>query len=268
MLRGRRWRSHAAREPGETARGERLLVLHEIADQLFAHVNALLEEGDVLLHAPSPPDGARRDLDETLTEIARVARAVAIAVQSEIDIPRAVIVLSGRVVVRAPRARRSNRGLPDVGGRARGVTEQRRCGGGRWREHRRGRTSAGAGALFARRGVASAAGDRASRAARRVRRDRGRVDLGGAAPQAFVVGDSHGDRDSAAVQRDDATEGIAANRWNDRGRHGRGRAERAASASGHDAGAHRHVHGAVRRAAAAQLRRVRGVRHAGVRPAG
>lgn len=81
--------------PGETRRGERLLVLHEIADQLFAHVNALLDESDALLHAQTPAPGIARAVDDVLSDVSRHARAIAVAVQSEIDVPRADVAVRG-----------------------------------------------------------------------------------------------------------------------------------------------------------------------------
>lgn len=85
--------------PGETVRGARLLVLHEVADQLFAHVNAFLDESDALLRSPPvPPDAARR-IDAALADIARALRGVAIAVQSEIDLPRTPVFVSGAPLV-------------------------------------------------------------------------------------------------------------------------------------------------------------------------
>ncbi|MDB4906074.1 MAG: hypothetical protein JWO05_858 [Gemmatimonadetes bacterium] len=79
----------------ESGRGERLLVLHEVSDQLFAHVIALLEEGDApsdaLSDAPSSSGaaaGTRRTLAAVLTGIAATLRAIADAVESEVDLAR------------------------------------------------------------------------------------------------------------------------------------------------------------------------------------
>jgi uncharacterized membrane protein YccC len=77
----------------ESARGERLLVLHEVADQLFAHVIALLEESDAV-RSSSASDAAREALATTLTGMAATARGIASAIESEVDLPRVPITWS------------------------------------------------------------------------------------------------------------------------------------------------------------------------------
>jgi uncharacterized membrane protein YccC len=70
----------------ESGRGERLLVLHEIADQLFAHVVALLE----LSASDSPATSLEHErlvLSATLGEVSATIRSLATGVQSEIDLP-------------------------------------------------------------------------------------------------------------------------------------------------------------------------------------
>ena len=68
----------------ESARGERLLVLHEIADQVFAHLIALLELSDSG-RADAALDPEHLVLSATLTEIARSMRALADVIESERD---------------------------------------------------------------------------------------------------------------------------------------------------------------------------------------
>jgi uncharacterized membrane protein YccC len=74
----------------ESGRGERLLVLHEVADQVFAHVIALLElsasdtSGTSLEHE-------RLVLAATLGEVSATIRRLATAIESEIDLPRVTV---------------------------------------------------------------------------------------------------------------------------------------------------------------------------------
>ena len=68
--------------PGETERGERLLVLHEAAEQMFVHLVAL---GDTI---ESVPDGQREPVVEvvlgaTLSDLALTARRTAAAIEAE-----------------------------------------------------------------------------------------------------------------------------------------------------------------------------------------
>lgn len=71
----------------ESGRGERLLVLHEVADQLFAHVIALLELSASDSSAASL-EHERLVLAATLGEVSATIRSLAVAVQSETDLPR------------------------------------------------------------------------------------------------------------------------------------------------------------------------------------
>jgi uncharacterized membrane protein YccC len=68
--------------PGESGRGERLLVLGEIADQLFGHLFGLSDVAETI-----PNDLRRADahaaLDGTLSELAATARAVAGGIEEE-----------------------------------------------------------------------------------------------------------------------------------------------------------------------------------------
>lgn len=74
----------------ESARGERLLVLHEVADQLFAHIIALLEESDAVRSSRSS-DAARETLASAMSGMAVAARDIATAIESEVDAPRVPI---------------------------------------------------------------------------------------------------------------------------------------------------------------------------------
>jgi len=81
---------------GETGRGERLLILHEIADQLFAHLIALLEVSETL----APTEAAvQRALAETLRAMQVDLRTLADAIESETDVPRIAIAWNGRDVM-------------------------------------------------------------------------------------------------------------------------------------------------------------------------
>jgi uncharacterized membrane protein YccC len=77
---------------GESSRGERLLVLHEIADQLFAHLIALLEVGDTLTPAE---DALRRAVMSSLERMQPDLRALAVAIESEIDVARIHVAWNG-----------------------------------------------------------------------------------------------------------------------------------------------------------------------------
>ena len=74
----------------ESGRGERLLVLHEVADQVFAHVIALLELSASDASTVSL-DHERLVLSATLSEAAATIRSLATSIQSEIDLPRVTI---------------------------------------------------------------------------------------------------------------------------------------------------------------------------------
>ncbi|HUR94699.1 MAG TPA: FUSC family protein, partial [Gemmatimonadales bacterium] len=68
--------------PGESARGERLLVLGEIADQVFGHLFGLSDIVETL-----PNDGRERAVQETLATttaaVARTQRAIASGIEAE-----------------------------------------------------------------------------------------------------------------------------------------------------------------------------------------
>ncbi len=80
----------------ESGRGERLLVLHEVADQMFAHLIALLELSAADFGAVTDPD--RIVIAATLGEIAATARSVANAIEAERDLPPIVVTWDGRGV--------------------------------------------------------------------------------------------------------------------------------------------------------------------------
>jgi uncharacterized membrane protein YccC len=82
--------THRRGRVSETGRGERLLVLHEVADQMFAHLVALL---DVVEGMPQTADGARaRDaVAAVLAGIAATSQDVARSVESEADRPMAAV---------------------------------------------------------------------------------------------------------------------------------------------------------------------------------
>jgi uncharacterized membrane protein YccC len=74
-------------QAGESGRGERLLVLHEIADQIFAHLIALLEESVAVADASST-QAVRQSLMRVLEGISSTGRSIATAIESETDDPR------------------------------------------------------------------------------------------------------------------------------------------------------------------------------------
>lgn len=80
----------------ESGRGERLLVLHEVADQMFAHLIALLELSAADFNIISDPD--RIVIAATLGEVAATARQVANAIEAERDLPPIVVGWDGRGV--------------------------------------------------------------------------------------------------------------------------------------------------------------------------
>jgi uncharacterized membrane protein YccC len=80
---------------GESARGERLLILHEIADQLFAHLIALFEVAETL---PPTEVAVHRALVATLQPVELDLLALADAIESEMDVPRIVVRWNGRAV--------------------------------------------------------------------------------------------------------------------------------------------------------------------------
>ncbi len=73
---------------GETRRGERLLMLHEIADQLYAHVIALAEIVDGARAASIAPD-VRSAVSAAGSRAASMLRALANGIESEHDLPQA-----------------------------------------------------------------------------------------------------------------------------------------------------------------------------------
>jgi uncharacterized membrane protein YccC len=73
-----------------------LLILHEIADQLFAHLIALLEVSETL--APSET-AVQRALADTLREMQGDLRTLAVAIESETDVPRISIAWNGHSVM-------------------------------------------------------------------------------------------------------------------------------------------------------------------------
>jgi uncharacterized membrane protein YccC len=75
----------------ETARGERLLMLHELADQLYAHLIALMEVVGAL---PT----VSLAIVATLQDIAGTARDIAAHVESERDLPRVPVHWSGQAL--------------------------------------------------------------------------------------------------------------------------------------------------------------------------
>ena len=74
----------------ESGRGERLLVLHEVADQVFAHVIALLELSASDTSTASL-EHERLVLAATLGEVSATIRGLANAIESETDLPRVAI---------------------------------------------------------------------------------------------------------------------------------------------------------------------------------
>jgi uncharacterized membrane protein YccC len=82
----------------ETGRGERLLMLHELADQLYAHVIALMDVVDSLPAADTEAP-ERRALFDTLRSVADLTRRVAQDIESEgADVARAPVQWSGQAV--------------------------------------------------------------------------------------------------------------------------------------------------------------------------
>ena len=81
----------------ETRRGERLLILHELADQLYAHVIALAEivEG---ARGTSIPQAARAELAKVGAAAASMLRGLAEGIESERDLPRLSASWSGDAI--------------------------------------------------------------------------------------------------------------------------------------------------------------------------
>jgi uncharacterized membrane protein YccC len=82
--------------PTESRRGERLLVLHEIADQSFAHLIALLEETASLPAANAAV--ANVVIPAQLRDIAATLDVISDAIESERDIPLIHVAWQGDIV--------------------------------------------------------------------------------------------------------------------------------------------------------------------------
>ena len=89
----------------ETGRGERLLMLHELADQLSVHVVALLEMASDA--TPGWPSEPRRELEKALDDITEAAESVADAIESETGAPHLTIDWNGDALRAAIGAARS-----------------------------------------------------------------------------------------------------------------------------------------------------------------
>jgi uncharacterized membrane protein YccC len=76
--------------PGESTRGERLVVLHEIGDQLFAHQIAINDTLDALPRDATPVD--------TLEACATSLRAIADAVEADHEVPFIPVTWDGAIV--------------------------------------------------------------------------------------------------------------------------------------------------------------------------
>ena len=108
----------------ESGRGERLLVLHEIADQVFVHVIALLELGALRRHrrlARPRATRAQRDARRSLGDDSLARRRV----QSEIDLPRVTLGWDGTGL----------RAVQRLDGRRSSIASRTTRRGGRSRRH-------------------------------------------------------------------------------------------------------------------------------------
>ena len=81
----------------ETHRGERLLMLHELADQLYVHVLVLAEMAEGA-RASSLAPGAREALASAALRAAAVLRDIAVGIESERDLPRVTADWSGAML--------------------------------------------------------------------------------------------------------------------------------------------------------------------------
>jgi uncharacterized membrane protein YccC len=83
--------------PGESGRGEKLLVLREMADQLFGHLVAL---GDMAETIPGEKrvDSAQRAFMGSLSAVAATARAIAAQIEAERDPPDVTVSWSGELL--------------------------------------------------------------------------------------------------------------------------------------------------------------------------
>ncbi|HVX39795.1 MAG TPA: FUSC family protein [Gemmatimonadaceae bacterium] len=79
---------------GDTRRGERLVILRELADEVYAHLLALLDVVDAL-RSSDPATPAHRALSECLGEIAAALRQIGDNVEVEHDRPRVPVRCSG-----------------------------------------------------------------------------------------------------------------------------------------------------------------------------
>lgn len=79
---------------GESRRGERLLMLHELADQLYAHVIALSEVVDGSRGTAISAD-QRQSLADAAQKTASALRAIADGIESERDLPRVSVDWNG-----------------------------------------------------------------------------------------------------------------------------------------------------------------------------
>lgn len=80
--------------PAESERGERLIVLHEAADQIYGHLLAL-GEGTAGIPAARRDRAAQEAIGATLMELAATARGVAESVEEERGTPRLPVEWSG-----------------------------------------------------------------------------------------------------------------------------------------------------------------------------
>jgi uncharacterized membrane protein YccC len=80
--------------PGESERGERLVVLREAVDQLFGHMLAL-SEGIEAIPASARDPSAQQALADTLAQVARTARQLGDAVEEERGSPDVKVGWSG-----------------------------------------------------------------------------------------------------------------------------------------------------------------------------
>lgn len=87
---------------GDTPRGERLVILHELADEIYAHLLALLDVVDAL-RSTDPGTPVHVALSECLSEISAALRQIGDNVEIEHDRPRVPMRCSGdRVRARTP----------------------------------------------------------------------------------------------------------------------------------------------------------------------
>ncbi len=80
--------------PGESGRGERLLVLREISDQLFGHLVALIDTIETI-PAEARDEPAQRTVADSLLAVAETTRAMADAIEAEEGIPSVPVAWGG-----------------------------------------------------------------------------------------------------------------------------------------------------------------------------